>query len=467
MNFLSRMWMRHSAAWIAQACLAGPLLSQVPKAPESPLPARIDAIAAEAIDSGLVGLSIAVISKGKPITVKGYGFANLEHRVPATADTVYHICSVTKNFTAAAILQLAAEGRLDLEADITSCLPKFPTNGRTITIRELLNQTSGLRSYTELGPAFAAREKLDLSPDEVLALFQNEPPDFAPGAQWHYSNSGYFLLGLIIEAVTGQAYADYLQQTFFDPLKLAHTCYCQNEPLVAARAQPYVIARGKPRNADYISWQPVFSAGALCSTVMDLVNWQKALDEGAVLKTASLVHMRSATQATEGPPIDYGLGTRLGSLQGHRVYGNSGNRAGYAAILQRFPDDDLTIVVLTNTEGARLTAWDVASRLARAALALPAASMVDLPVPADDQARVAGNYASDTGIITLAASGDKLVARPRGSSRPGLVLPYQGDGVFVAGDPDHRVIFVTMPDGSAWAIESTGGMFVSAWKRIP
>ena len=464
MKSFPRVWL--GALWIVQAVLATALGGQT-AATKDALTARIDAIANEALESGLVGLSIAVISKGQPIAVKGYGFANLEHKVPATADTAYHICSVTKNFTAAAILQLADQGKVDLDADLTTYLPNFPLNGRHVTVRQLLNHTSGIRSYTEVGPAFDAKEKLDLSHEEVLATFQNEPADFAPGAQWHYSNSGFFLLGLIIEAVSGQLYADYLQQNIFDPHKLAHTCYCDNEHLVSGRAQPYVIARGKPRNADYISWKSVFSAGALCSTVMDLANWQRALDEGGVVKTAGLVQMRSPTQPAAGPPIDYGLGTRLGILDGHRCFGHSGNGAGYAAMLQRFPDDDLTVVVLTNTEGARLSPWSIAAKIARAVLGLPDAAMVTLPVPAAEQAAIAGNYATENGIITVAANGDTMVAKPRGSTRPGLVMPYQGQLTFVAGDPDHRIKFITTPDGSTWAVESSGGLFVSAAKRTP
>lgn len=466
MKILPGSWCQQGVTWTVQSVLATALFAQT-AAPKETLPARLDAIATEALESGIVGLSIAVISKGQPIAVKGYGFANLEHRVPATAGTVYHICSVTKNFTAAAVLQLADQGKIDLDADLTTYLPKFPLNGRPVTVRQLLNHTSGIRSYTEVGPAFDAKEKLDLSADEVLALFQNEPPDFAPGTQWHYSNSGYFLLGLIIEAASGQSYVDHLQQNILGPLNLTHTAYGDHEPLMPSRAQPYVIARGKPQNADYISWKSVFSAGALCSTVMDLANWQKALDDGGIVKTTGLAQMRSSTKPAEGPPLDYGLGTRLGSLEGHRCLGHSGSGAGYAAMLQRFPDDDLTVVVLTNTEGARLSPWSIAAKIARAVLGLPAAAMVTLPVPATEQAAIAGNYATENGVITVVANGDTMVAKPRGSTRPGLVMPYQGQFTFVAGDPDHRIKFVTTPDGSTWAVESSGGFFVSAAKRTP
>ena len=435
--------------------------------PKGDLPARVDAIAAEALDSGIVGLSVAVISKGQPVVVKGYGFANLEHKVLATADTVYHICSVTKNFTAGAILKLIEQGKLELDTDITSVIPQFASDGRKITVRQLLNHTSGIRSYTELGPIFDSKEKLDLSHDEVLALLQGAPPDFAPGTHWHYSNSGFFLLGLIIEAASGQAYSDFLQQQIVEPLKLDHTCLCDNEPIIPSRSQSYLIARGKPRNADYISWRPVFSAGAICSTVMDLARWQQALDAGQVVKPELLALMREPTNIPGAPPLDYALGTRLGSLEGHRCVGHTGSGAGFNALLQRFPDDDLTIVVLTNTEGARIGASSIAAKIARAALGLPAVPLTSRPVPSADQAAVAGEYPSENGVIALAANGDVMVAKPRGASGPGLALTYLGDRTFAAGAPDHRIKFFVQPDGSVWAIETSAGLFVSASKRIP
>ena len=198
----------------------------------------IDGIVADAMRDGRTpGVSIAVARGGRLVYAKGHGLANVELNVPATPDTVFRIGSITKQFTAAAIMQLVEDGKMSLDDPIEKFLPDFPVRGRHITIRHLLNHTSGIKSYTSLGLKFLAVTRQDLSHEDLIALFKDEPDDFQPGEKWLYDNSGYYLLGVILEKVTGYKYGDYLQRQFFTPLGLSSTIYCDVEPIVKKRAR--------------------------------------------------------------------------------------------------------------------------------------------------------------------------------------------------------------------------------------
>ena len=253
------------------------------------LTAKVDRIAREALHDGpLAGLSIAVESKGRRVVSRGWGFANLELGVPATERTLYRIGSVTKQFTAAAILRLVETGRLRLDQDLGELLPGFPTQGHRVTVQHLLTHTSGIFSYTSLGPDFWEKTtRLELTPGEVLDLFKDRPFDFAPGEKWSYSNSGYHLLGMILEKIGGHPYAEVVRTEVLERAGLRRTLYCANEPILEGRAAGYSQKDGKLVNAAAIGMSIPFSAGGLCSTVDELIAWQRALETGKVVSAAS------------------------------------------------------------------------------------------------------------------------------------------------------------------------------------
>src|SRR5690348_4828479 len=205
----------------------------------------VDSVATAAVaEHRTAGVSVAVVKNGRTILSKGYGFADLENDVPATPETVYRIGSVTKQFTAAAIMRLMEQGKLSLDDTLQKFLPNFPTQGNRVTVRHLLNHTSGIKSYTSLGPKWARVMRIDLATDSLVALFANEPFDFKPGDAWLYDNSGYFLLGMIIEKVSGKPYGKYLKDEIFTPLGLKSTIYCDQAPLIKHRAQGYATQPG-------------------------------------------------------------------------------------------------------------------------------------------------------------------------------------------------------------------------------
>lgn len=382
------------------------------------------------------GASVAIVKAGRTIVSKGYGSQDLENDVPATAQTVYRIGSLTKQFTAAAIMRLAEQGKLSLDDSVQKFLPTFPTQGNRVTIRHLLTHTSGIKSYTGLGPKWTSRMRLDLAKDSLVAMFANEPFDFKPGAQWKYDNSGYFLLGMIIERLSGQSYGAYLKDEFFTPLGLAGTRYCDQRPLITHRAQGYSpTPDGQFVNADLLSMTQPYAAGSLCSTVDDLAAWTRALSSGKVVSPASYAQMTTPGTLNDGAPLTYGFGLQVGTLAGHRHIYHNGGINGFISELHHYPDDSLIVVVLTNTEGP--AAPKLEAVLARRALGIPEAVVKDVALRAADVARFSGDYVLGGQLaIKVFADGAALKAQAAGQSA--LLLRYQGGATFVA-DADHDI----------------------------
>ena len=236
---------------------------------------RIDAIVREGLDKKIASYAVAVVKDGRLVLARGYGYADLENSVPASAETIYRLGSITKQFTSLAIMQLAEAGKLSVDDELTKFLPDYPVQGHKVTIHQLLNHTSGIKSYTSL-PNFFRTARQDLSHGDMLALFKDLPFDFEPGIKMQYNNSGYYLLGLVIEKASGQSYAEYLTEHIFRPLGMHATRYGDTRPLIPHRAQGYKRSLGELVNDDPISMTAPFAAGALVSNVLDLVKWHQA-----------------------------------------------------------------------------------------------------------------------------------------------------------------------------------------------
>ena len=306
--------------------------AQAPKAPD--LSKRVDGLAQRLLSRNIAGISVAVALDGKVVFARGYGLANLQHSVPVTPDTVFHIDSISKNILSAVLLQLVDEGKLNLDDDVTKYVAEAPTQGRRVTVRQLLNHTSGIYSFTSL-PEAEANERLDLTHEQVLALFRNKPFDFQPGTAWRYNNSGFYIAGMVVERVTKREYGDYVREHVFQALGMSSARMCDARSVVPHLASGYDRDHGSLVNAAFLSWKLPFAAGAICATATDLLKWQAALDEGRVLRESSLRVMRTPTTLADGTRVDYGLGTRLGLLGDHRVLGHTGSGGGFAAAFEQ------------------------------------------------------------------------------------------------------------------------------------
>jgi D-alanyl-D-alanine carboxypeptidase len=445
-----------AVAWVGAAAPVGP-------ADGDPLAAAVDAAAADALKRPLAGLTVAVGRGGALLLAKGYGFANVELEAPARPDTVYHIDSVTKFLTAAAVLKLAEDGRLDLDDDIGRWVPGFSTPARTIRVRHLLSHTSGLESYTSV-PGSEDRERLDLGPEDIIGPMRTAPAHFAPGAGWRYCNTGFYLAGMIIEKVTGQPYGEYMRKQFFEPLGMTDSRFGEVKPLVKKRASGYEVEDGHLVNGPLMSWRLPFSGGAIVSTAPDLLKWADALMHGRLLKPASVERMWSPSRLVDGTLVDYGLGTRLGRLSGHRMVGHTGNGGGFKAVLLLFPDDDLTVAVLTNTDAG--SPVGVAARVARAALHLADEPRPEQPLPAEKAAAFTGTFDSDEGRVTFFARDGGLRFREKETDTTGTPLSYVGDDTFRIAPGTEGRFLVTSGHANATAAYAEG-LFMGALMRVP
>lgn len=329
--------------------------------------AMIDGVAERALQNpGAAGLSIGVAQRERVILIKGYGKADLENGVDATSASVFRIASVTKQFTAAAILRLFERGRLGLDDDFTKYVD-YPTQGKKVSIRHLLTHTSGIRDYTDVPGFFENGVSRDLPPENVLDGVRGLPLEFEPGTKWAYSNTGYHLLGMIIEKVTGVAYAKHMQDEFFTPLGLTGTRYDIGPEVIPGRARGYGVINGAAANASHLSMTIPYSAGGLLSTGGDLVKWQLALRGGNAVSPESYRLMTTPTTLADGSSAGYGFGLFMSEVDGHRNFMHEGGIPGFNSILVYFTEEDLSIAVISNSSA--VSAGTVAADIARGVFA--------------------------------------------------------------------------------------------------
>jgi CubicO group peptidase (beta-lactamase class C family) len=320
-------------------------------AAQSNRPATIDAVVEAPIKAGRVaGASVAVARGNQTIVERGYGLADLQLDVPTPSRAIYEIGSITKQFTAAAMLLLAEDGKLSLDDELTKFLPDYPTKGHRITLRQLHNHTSGIKGYTEL-EEFGEFMLLKKPKEELVKLFSSKPFDFAPGEDLIYNNSAYFLLGLIIEKVSGQSYADFVKTRLFDKVGMKDSSYCSERAIQKNKVHGYDTENGALVLKRYLDHSWPYAAGSLCSSAHDLVLWNRALHGGKVLKPESYRTMTTPGTLADGAPVRYAMGVALLDVGGRRVISHGGGINGFLSHAEYYPAEDLTVVVLFNTAG--------------------------------------------------------------------------------------------------------------------
>ena len=287
---------------------------------------------AESYPSDGPGAAVLVRREGRTVLREGFGLASLDLAVPIDPAHVFEIGSVTKQFTAAAILRLAEEGKLALADPITKLLPDLPAAYQSITLAQLLSHTSGVPSYTDF-PEWRPRWREDMSLETLIGIFRDKPLDFVPGQSWKYSNSGYILLGAAIEKASGKSYEDYVEQELFAPLGMASTRYGHQEEVVTGRAVGYTKGADGWSNAPYLSLTQPYAAGSLMSTVDDLARWSDALEAGKAVSARSRDLMFTpaflAGGEYDGISTRYGLGNAIGSVAGHPTHEHGGGIHGF------------------------------------------------------------------------------------------------------------------------------------------
>ncbi|GAA6621677.1 serine hydrolase [Scytonema sp. NUACC26] len=301
--------------------------------------------------------SVLVTRAGEVLLSAGYGMANLEHNVPNTPQTKFRLGSITKQFTAAAILQLQEQGLLEMHQKISTYLPDYP-NGEQITIHQLLNHTSGIPNFNELDN-FELITKTKITLDDLIARFSNEPLEFTPGERFRYTNSGYVVLTKIIEIVSGCDYANYLQHQILEPLGMFDSGYDRQEMILPHRASGYVFNGEAYQNVDFVHMSWPSGAGGMYSTIEDLYKWEQGLYTDAVLSESSREMMFTPKVAIvekeDGKGVYHGYGGIICTHYERKLLYTGGGIYGFSTRIARYPDEQISIIVLTNIDAAAVT----------------------------------------------------------------------------------------------------------------
>jgi CubicO group peptidase (beta-lactamase class C family) len=412
--------------------------------------ARIDSIANARLATGQVaGFSIGVMRGADTVLMKGYGSADLELEVPTPPNAIYEMGSVTKQFTAAAIMQLRDAGKLALDDDLSRHLADYPLQGRKVSIRRLLDHTSGIKGYTEM-PAFGELMGRDLPRDTLVKLFGREKFEFEPGALEVYNNSAYFLAGLVIEKLSGMSYADYVGKNLFEKAGMSRSGYCSEKNVMKGKVKGYDYGPDSTlHHKGFLVHTWPYAAGSLCTSVRDLVAWNRALHNGQVLSAASYTDMITPGVLNDGTKLRYGTGLALRNVGGHRLIEHGGGINGFVSASHYYPDDSLAVVVLINSTGpvaADPLAVDVAmSILGRET---PKSEVFD------------GDLATLTGEYTGVSRGQTM--RAIVSAKDGTLMFSAGpDRNMITATPEAKPVTLTYRGGGTWADNETHYVFTA------
>jgi CubicO group peptidase (beta-lactamase class C family) len=304
---------------------------------------------------------------------------------------------------------------------------------------------------------------MDLSDSQMVALFQDQPFDFAPGVKYSYNNSAYYMLGVVLEKASGLPYRRYLRERLLDPLGLRNTSYCDERPIIPNRAQGYEVREGALMNDDAISMNTPGAAGAMCSTVLDLLAWRRALFANKVVSAESLKRMTTPARLNDSSATGYGYGLGIGALEGSRSISHGGGINGFITHLSYFPDDDLTIAVLGNLGSAPSSR--VTQLLARLMLGKALPVVKDLPIAPAERKRVVGSYELTAGVVTVREEGEQLILVV--PNMPPQRLRGQGDGSYVPVDQPDLVVRFAPATGPVQEIVIGAGGNALRGKRKP
>ncbi len=377
---------------------------------------KLDATLAEKFKPGDPGAAVIVVKDGKPVLRRAYGSANVELGVSNAPDTVFRIGSVTKQFTAIAVLSLVQDGKLRLEDEVTKFFPDYPAAFRKVTVAHLLSHTSGMKSYTDQ-PEFVARMRDDMSIAQILARTRDLPFDFDPGARFAYNNSGYVLLGAILEKVAGTSWQEFVRTRITEPLGMASTVYDRTEKVIPRRAAGYDRVGGEYRNAAFISMSQPYAAGGLLSTIDDLAAWNAGLLAGKIVGKELLDKAWTSARLPDGTATGYGFGWEVVSVEGHRVVRHDGGIPGFSTMVLTAPDDAIYVAVLMNRTNGPSPGM-LAGELFRIAAGIERKerAVVDLEPAVLD--RYVGRYELAPGFqIAVTREGRQLMAQGTGQGR--------------------------------------------------
>ncbi len=379
------------------------------------LESQVDRMLSDQYKADGPGAAALIAKNGKVIYRKAFGKANLELDVAMKPDNVFELGSITKQFTAVAILMLMEQGKLGLEDDITKYIPDYPTKGKTINIHHLLNHSSGIKSYTDM-ESFMKLARTDMTPLELIGVFKNEPMDFDPGTDWRYNNSGYILLGYIIEKVSGKSYADFIDQHIFKKLGMGHSFYGSKSALIPHRASGYQPAEKGFNNADYLSMTLPYAAGSLMSNVDDMLLWSEAIHNNTLITKESRQKAFTNHPLSNGKLSYYGYGWQPDEINGTPCIEHGGGIFGYTTMGIYLPGENVYVIILTNRTG--ISPGDVAVKIAAHAIGKPYVEKATVTLTEAALKKWTGTYEFDKGVLRFVTyENGNLYSQREGSTK--------------------------------------------------
>jgi len=398
---------------------------------------ELDALIYRWIPAHEPGVAIALLKAAQIVHCQGYGLANLEWQQPITPQTVFGLGSTTKPFTATAIMLLEQRGKLRLDEPIQTYLPEYATGEQRVTLRHLLTHTSGIPNFVTRPGFWEQHAHTAKSVEEVIALFKDLPFDFAPGAKYSYSNSGYVLLGLVLERLTDMPYAEAIRQFIFEPLGMTHSYYLEPEPIIPFRASGYQpTSQGYQHERDATP-AVKYAAGGLGSTLEDMILWDAALREERLLDHATQACMYAPLQLADGHTENYGLGWGVGRYHQHAYTCHAGGVPGFSAFFGRFPDEAVTIIILSNRAG--FDAARLAARMSQLVFDLPPLTRAPVSLDSALLSNMVGAYKSVFGTVEIKEDEQHLLYVTDEATH--LLIPMSETSFYLADDEETEIHF--------------------------
>ncbi len=393
---------------------------------------RLDRLVSEAYPPNQPGVAVLVRRGDEIVLRKGYGLANVEWGIPIDSTTVFALGSISKQFTAVAILRLVQAGKISLDDPITRFFPEFPAYLRSVNVEHLLTHTSGLKSYTSLAD-YERWNRLDINSKQILKRIVEAPLDSNPGEEWSYSDSGYFLLGLLLEKLHGKSYSEVIQEQIFQPLGMKHSICDEPGLLVPQRASGYVVD-GKVGfwRAPYLSPRVSYAAGALLSNVDDLALWSASLDDNRLVRHELLERAFTPYRLSGGSSTFYGYAWAISNYEGHQFVEHGGRISGFQAHILRVPDARILVIMLSNALDHKPDPDFLAPKIATYLLGKPY-DPTAMSMQVSDAIKYTGSYRTSPGTIwRITLEGDRLYYMNKEGAAPLEIFAKGGDEFFFA-----------------------------------
>lgn len=432
--------------------------------PAQKLDKQFDKLMLEVFKDGGPGAVALVVKNGKVLYRKAFGMANLELDVKMKPENVFRIGSITKQFTSSAILKLRDEGKLNLDDDITKYIKDYPTHGHEITIKHLLTHTSGIKSYTGMKEWDAEVQKKDFTPEGLLDYFKYQPMDFKPGEKFRYNNSAYFILGYIIDIVSGKSYEAYIDSVFFKPLKMTNSYYGSTSRIIKNRAYGYSKKDGVFINADFLSMTQPYAAGSLLSTVDDLYIWYNAVFNDQVISKTSREEAHTTYLLNNGEKTGYGYGWTIGNIQESKMIEHGGGINGYLTSSIYLPDEEVFVAVFSNCYCN--PPGNIATKMAALTIGKPF-EWEKIAVDEDQLTEYEAVYESEKGQQRTITFKDGQLYSMRSGDRKFEIYPFEKDKFFFESKADgvSTLHFVRDSNDEIISVTSKSTDYDIEWKR--